>query len=107
MLKKILLAYKFVSQQLLDCVKKGEPGNVFLQEREKLLMQMQELKCDPNEVKRIVEEMQILKIDEEIKIAYDINKSKIRKEIEKLNLNKEGNKVYSSLNYDSIFEGEA
>ena len=95
-LRVILEEYKNVTEMLIQAVKSGEIGEVFIEDREKLLNELKACDFDKSELKKICEELDILYIEKEAYKALNDEKQKVKEEIITLKKQKQANKSYGN-----------
>lgn len=95
-LRVILEEYKNVTEMLIQAVKSGETGEVFIGNREKLLNELKACDFDKSELKKICEELDILDVEKEAYRVLNDEKQKIKEEIITLKKQKQANKSYGN-----------
>ncbi|MDB2125044.1 hypothetical protein [Clostridium paraputrificum] len=95
-LRVILEEYKNVTEMLIQAVKSGETGEVFIENREKLLNEIKVYNFDKSEFKKICEELEILDIEKEAYRVLNDEKQKVKEEIITLKKQKQANKSYGN-----------
>ncbi|WP_368254520.1 hypothetical protein [Clostridium paraputrificum] len=95
-LRVILEEYKNVTEMLIQDVKSGETGEVFIENREKLLNEIKVYNFDKSEFKKICEELEILDIEKEAYRVLNDEKQKVKEEIITLKKQKQANKSYGN-----------
>ena len=95
-LRVILEEYKNVTEMLIQAVKSGETGEVFIEDREKLLNELKACDFDKSEFKKICEELGLLNLEKEAYRVLNDEKQKVKEEIITLKKQKQANKSYGS-----------
>lgn len=95
-LRVILDEYKKTTEMLVQAIKSGKIDEEFIEDRGRLLEELKGCDFDKSEVKKICQELDILKLEKEAyKVLYD-EKQKVKEEIITLKKQKQANKSYGS-----------
>ena len=95
-LRVILEDYKKVTEMLIEAIKSGETGEVFIGDRGKLLDELKACDFDKSDLKKICEELGILNLEKEAYKVLNDEKQKVKEEIITLKKQKQANKSYGS-----------
>lgn len=95
-LRIILEEYKNVTEMLIQAVKSGETGEVFIGDRGKLLEEIKACDFDKSDLKKICQELDILNLEREAYKVLNDEKQKLKEEIITLKKQKQANKSYGS-----------
>lgn len=95
-LRVILEDYKKTTEMLIKAIKSGETGEVFIEDRGKLLDELKACDFDKSEFKKICEELGILNLEKEAYRVLNNEKQKVKEEIITLKKQKQANKSYGS-----------
>lgn len=81
---------------LIQAVKSGETGEVFIGDRGKLLEEIKACDFDKSDLKKICQELDILNLEREAYKVLNDEKQKLKEEIITLKKQKQANKSYGS-----------
>ena len=95
-LRVIIEEYKKVTEMFIQAVKSGDTGEVFIEDREKLLNEIKACDFDKSDLKKICEELEILNLEKEAYKVLNNEKQKVKEEIITLKKQKQANKSYGS-----------
>lgn len=80
-LRIILEDYKKVTEMLVQAIKSGETGEVFIEDRGKLLEDIKGCDFDKSDLKKICVELDILNLEKEAYKVLNDEKQKVKEEI--------------------------
>lgn len=95
-LRIILEEYKKVTEMLVQAIKSGETGEVFIEDRGKLLGEIKDCDFDKSDFKKICQELDILNLEKEAYKVLNDEKQKVKEEIITLKKQKQANKSYGN-----------
>lgn len=95
-LRVILEDYKKVTEMLIEAVKSGEIDEAFIEDRGRLLEELKGCDFDKSDLKKICQELDILKLEKEAYKVLNNEKQKVKEEIITLKKQKQANKSYGS-----------
>lgn len=95
-LRIILEEYKKTTEMLVQAIKSGETGEVFIEDRGKLLGEIKGCDFDKSDLKKICQELDILNLEKEAYKVLNDEKQKVKEEIITLKKQKQANKSYGS-----------
>lgn len=95
-LRIILEEYKKTTEMLVQAIKSGETGEVFIEDRGKLLGEIKGCDFDKSDLKKICQELDILNLEKEAYKVLNDEKQKVKEEIITLKKQKQANKSYGN-----------
>lgn len=95
-IREILIKYKKATENFIEEINKGEDPQRFIAEREEMINEMKKISFSKEELKLIVEDIQLLELEKEAYNALYEEKEKIKNEIIQLKKAKDANFTYGN-----------
>lgn len=102
-LELLLEEYKEFTLKLISAMDNDNDLEKLLDERQKILDEIEELNSDKKEFTKLAENLDIIKLEEELKNKLSMQKMKVRKELETLRKQRQARKSYAQKGFDFNF----
>jgi len=102
-LKLLLEEYKELTLKLMSKVEDIEQLQMLLDERQKVLDEIEVINNDKKAFTVIAKELNLIELEEEVKNKLENEKIKVKKELDNLRRQRQANKSYATINKDINF----
>lgn len=104
-LVQLIVNYKSISEQIIKVVEYGDYDslNDLVQEREKIVKNIDEGRFKKAEFESLFEEYNIIEIEKNIRLVMIKEKEKLKNEMQKNVINKKANKSYNTNSAKAVF----
>jgi hypothetical protein len=96
-LSEYLEEYRVLTLELIDNIKKDGEVDILIEQRENILKSINDLNFDEEEIRKIGNALNLLKLEKELENSVRKEKVKIKQQIETLKRSKQANMQYNSL----------
>ena len=102
-LKLLLEEYKELTLKLISEVKDAEQLQKILEERGKLLVDIERTNIDKKAFTNMAKELNLLELEQQLKSVLEGEKAKVKKELDNLRRQRQANKSYGKMNVNINF----
>lgn len=96
-LYEYLKEYRAITIDIMDEIQKSGQIAPLIEEREEIIKTINNINFDKEEIKRIGNSLDLIKLEEELQIIYKKEKVKVKKQIENIKVSRKINDSYNNM----------